>query len=142
MQGRRTRSQVVGFREIPHTADLALEVWAPDLATLFEQAARGFNAISGAQVASTPGLVRHIDLTGIDPESLLVAFLTELVIAQEQENAGFDDFSLQITDRQLTGTLKGGPLLSLAKPIKAVTYHNIGIKRTDRGYEVGIVFDV
>ena len=132
----------MGFREIPHTADLALEVWAPDLVTLFEEAARGFNVISGAEVAPAAGLIRHIDLTGVDPESLLVAFLTELVIAQEQENAGFDDFSLQITDHRLMGTLKGGPLLSLAKPIKAVTYHNIGIKRTDRGYEVGIVFDV
>lgn len=142
MQARRTRSQAVGFREIPHTADVALEVWAPDLVTLFEEAARGFNAISGARVAPAPSLIRHIHLTGTDPESLLVAFLTELVIAQEQENAGFDDFHLQITDHRLTGTLKGGPLLSLAKPIKAVTYHNLGIKRTHRGYEVGIVFDV
>jgi len=30
-----------GFEEIRHTADWALRVWAPDLSTLFTQAAQG-----------------------------------------------------------------------------------------------------
>jgi hypothetical protein len=36
-----------GFREHAHTADWELEVWAPDLATLFVQAALGMYALSG-----------------------------------------------------------------------------------------------
>lgn len=71
-----------------------------------------------------------------------MAFLTELVYAQEQDNVGFDELSLQIVDHRLTGQLSGARLVSLAKPIKAATYHNIEIRRTDRGYEVEIVFDV
>ena len=41
-----------GFREHAHTADWELEVWAPDLPTLLEQAARGMYAISGVQLAA------------------------------------------------------------------------------------------
>jgi SHS2 domain-containing protein len=132
----------MGFREIPHTADLALELWAPNLVALFIEAARGFNFVSGAQLGPGPRLDRNIDLAAIDSEGLLVAFLTELVYAQEQDNVGFDELSLQIVDHRLTGQLSGARLVSLAKPIKAATYHNIEIRRTDRGYEVEIVFDV
>jgi SHS2 domain-containing protein len=132
----------MGFRELPHTADLALHVWAFDLTALFAEAARGFNALSGAQLLPGPRLVRSIQLEEMDPESLLVAFLTELVYAQEHDRLGFDEFGLRVAGQRLTGKLRGARLLSLSKPIKAVTYHNLGISRTDRGYEVQIVFDV
>ena len=36
-----------GYREIEHTADWELKVWAPDLRGLLEQAARGMYALSG-----------------------------------------------------------------------------------------------
>jgi len=38
--------------------------------------------------------------------------------------------------------MDGAPLLSATKIIKAVTYHNLRIRPTARGYEVEIVFDV
>jgi SHS2 domain-containing protein len=132
----------MGFREIPHTADVALEVWAPDLVGLFAEAARGFNAVSGTQIASAPRVLRKVELGGIDEESLLVAYLTELVYAQEQDQLGFDEFNLRIEGQRLSGELAGARLISLTKPIKAITYHNLRINRTSRGYEVQIVFDV
>ena len=41
-----------GFREHAHTADWELEVWAPDLPALLEQAAHGMYAISGRDACS------------------------------------------------------------------------------------------
>jgi SHS2 domain-containing protein len=40
-------NQVAGYREREHTADWELEVWAPDLPRLLEQAARGMYRLAG-----------------------------------------------------------------------------------------------
>jgi len=131
-----------GYREIEHTADWELEVWAPDLTTLLEQAARGMYALSGTNLKSAPRQVRSIRIPFSDPESLLVSFLSELLFFAESESFGFDDYTLEIQDEQLQATLSGTKLESIEKEIKAVTYHNLAILQTDRGLEVKIVFDV
>jgi len=65
-----------GFRELPHTADWALEVWAHDFPALLEQAARGMYALTSAQLKAGPRAVRELELQGYDREILLVKFLT------------------------------------------------------------------
>jgi len=132
----------MGFKEIPHTADCALRVWASDLASLFIEAALGLNSIAGAEVDTRARVTRGVSVHGADAESLLVAFLTELVYLQEQEGLGFDQFSLQVTNQDLSGFLEGSRLLSLSRSIKAVTFHNLAIRQTEHGPETEIVFDV
>ena len=66
----------MGFEEISHTADWALRVWADDLEGLFAEAARGMNALSGAQLAEGPKVKRTFEAEAPDAESLLVAFLS------------------------------------------------------------------
>ncbi len=141
-EGKASHAGGRGFREVPHTADVAIDVWAPDLESLFTEAARGFNAVAGAQLSASPRLIRDLNLHEIDDESLLVAFLTELVYAQEQERLGFDVFDLRISEHRLVGTAHGASLLALMKPIKAVTYHALEIRPGRGGLEVQIVFDV
>ncbi len=131
-----------GFREHAHTADWELEVWAPDLPTLFEQAARGMYALAGVRLR--PGLrqERELELSAIDHESLLVAFLEELLYLESLEGLAFDTFEIEIEEKRLRVRLLGVPLASLDKEIKAVTYHNLHIRNSQHGYEVRIVFDV
>lgn len=135
------------FSELPHTADLALHVWAADLTGLFSEAALGMNALAGAILADSPRLTRDFSTSGPDAESLLVSFLTELVYYAEQEHTGFDSFDLTfgVTDdgtHWLRATLRGAPLAQLHKAIKAVTYHGLKIRQTEQGCETTIVFDV
>ena len=81
-----------------------------------------------------------------DPESLLVAFLSELVYAAEQERLTFSSFHGDTFEGsegwELKVEMDGAPLASINKTIKAVTYHNLQVRQTARGYEVEIVFDV
>lgn len=132
----------MGYREIPHTADWALHVWADDLPELLAESARGMNWLSGAVLADGPKIRRTFETTGLDGESLLVAFLSELVYYAEQENIGFDDFVIALKNDRLKVELHGAPLKALNKAIKAVTWHNLEIQSTARGLEVEIVFDV
>jgi SHS2 domain-containing protein len=134
--------QLAGFRELEHTADWQLEVWAPDLPALLEQSARGMYALAGARLQAGSRLNRKLDLPMKDPESLLVTFLAELLFLEEQEGLAFDAFNLQIEGSLLHAGLGGARLVSIDKEIKAVTYHNLVINKTPRGLEVKIVFDV
>jgi SHS2 domain-containing protein len=131
-----------GYRELPHTADWEIEVWAPDLATLLVEAARGMYHLSEARLVSQPRITRRIELTITEQETLLVDFLTELLFHTETEQLGFDEFTLQIDNSQLIADVRGAKLESLSREVKAVTYHNIDIRDTGHGLIANVVFDV
>lgn len=131
-----------GYREIEHTADWALQVWAPDLNILFEQSALGMFALADTELEPSPRLSRSLQLEALDNESLLVAFLNELLFFGEAENLGFDSFEVNVQGHQLTSQLTGAAFVTRKKEIKAVTYHNLEIKSSPDGLEVQLVFDV
>jgi len=135
-------TNLAGYREREHTADWELEVWAPDLAGLLEQAALGMLALSGARLREGPRQRRALSLQAEDAERLLVAFLSELLWLGEAEGLGFDRYDLQVDGFTLQAGLGGAPIASLAKEIKAVTFHNLRIVTGARGLEARIVFDV
>lgn len=132
----------MSFEEISHTADWSVRVWAEDLPSLFAESARAMNTLAGTATNQSPRMKRVFESDGADAESLLVAFLSELVYYQEQENLAFDTFEIQINGEQITVTMEGAAIQSIDKAIKAVTYHNLKIERTSRGLEATLVFDV
>ncbi|MGZ9166397.1 MAG: archease [Anaerolineales bacterium] len=132
----------MGFEEISHTADWSVRVWAQDLPSLFAESARAMNALGGTVTGQGPRVKRAFKSEGPDVESLLVAFLSELVYYQEQENLAFDTFDTQLSDKQISTNMEGTLITSIDKAIKAVTYHNLKVEETARGVEVVIVFDV
>jgi len=132
----------MGFEEIPHTADWSVRVWADDLPSLFAESARAMNRLAGVETGSSPRVKRAFESEGSDAESLLVAFLSELVYYNEQENLAFDRFELRVEGQKLMADMEGTEITSVDKAIKAVTYHGLKIKKTERVVEVTIVFDV
>jgi SHS2 domain-containing protein len=132
----------MGFEEISHTADWSARVWAADLPSLFIEAAQAMNSLSGTVIGTGPRARRTFEVEGPDPESLLVAFLSELLYYQEQENLAFDTFDLRVANQWLKVEVEGAQISSSEKAIKAVTYHNLKIEKTTEGIETTIVFDV
>lgn len=133
----------IGFRERAHTADWELEVWAPDLPALLEQAAHGMYTISGVQLV--PGVTqdRTITLHAADAESLLVRFLSELLWLEQDQQLGFNQISVTVDDEyNLNAELRGSTIAKMDKEIKAVTYHNLVVQSSSAGLRVNIVFDV
>lgn len=131
-----------GHRELEHTADWALEVWAPSLAGLLDEAARGMYALMGVVLAGGPRERRRIELEAADRETLLVDFLAELLYLAESEGLAFDDLELEVADGRLAASLEGAPIAAHTKEIKAVTYHRLEVRHSDQGLETLIVFDV
>jgi len=134
----------MGFEEIEHTADHALKVYGKNLKELFISAADGMRSLMMADIISVSGeIAKNIKLETIDTESLLVEWLSELAYWAEAEMLIFKTFRIhQISSNHLDAEVIGGTAAAIEKLIKAVTYHNLKIKKTDHGLETTIVFDV
>ncbi|MDJ0725355.1 MAG: archease [Prochloraceae cyanobacterium] len=131
------------FEEIEHTADRAYRVRGKNLRELFVRAARGLYSLVEMQLKSETKTVRSIELEAIDPESLLVAWLNELLYLHESEGLGFDRIQIDYLDRtSLKATVQGTSTRKWLEDIKAVTYHNLSIRETESGLEVTLVLDV
>jgi SHS2 domain-containing protein len=131
------------FEEIEHTADLAIRVWGSDLQELFANAAYGM-ACQLANVDSVEAKIeRRVAIEAADLEILLVEWLSELLYLGERDRVVFTEFDVfEVTSNKLEAKARGGPVEELQGHIKAVTFSELDIKETDRGYETIIVFDV
>ena len=131
------------FEEIEHTADVAIRVWGSDLAELFANAAYGM----ACQLAD-PGEVRltverQVELEAYDVETLLVAWLGELLYLGERDECVFTEFDmLEVAPTRLRAAARGGAAREYRGHIKAVTFNELEIRRTESGYETTVVFDV
>ena len=136
-------TELKNFEEIEHTADWAYRVRGKNLAELFIQAALGLYSLVGMQLASGERIMRSLQLKAIDRESLLVAWLNELLYLHESEGLGFDQLEIQHLDRtSIQAKVTGATTQQWLKDIKAVTYHNLAIRETESGLEVTLVLDV
>lgn len=131
-----------GFREIEHTADWSIEVWAPDMVGLLKEAAAGMYALSQTEIDDNFEVSRDFTLKIDDRESLVVDFLSELLYLGEMDQLAFNEFNLSLNNSLLKVTLRGGKITSQSKEIKAVTYHDLNIQTRDSLLWTNIVFDV
>jgi len=133
------------YREVDHTADWALHVWAATLEALFVDAARGMQALAGvsAETGGGANATRRVVLEAADAESLLVAWLQELLYLGEAEGRVFDPIAIEtLTPTRLQARVRGRETGSTIRDIKAVTFHNLAIRPIEGGYEATLVFDV
>jgi SHS2 domain-containing protein len=134
----------MGFEEVEHTADHAMRIFGENLKELFVSAAEGMSSLMVADMSGIAGEIdKTIELEAIDPESLLVEWLSELAYWAEAEMLIFKTFRIKhLTDNHLVASVTNKKMPALEKLIKAVTYHNLKIKKNQQGLEVTIVFDV
>lgn len=131
-----------GFQEVAHTADRALNLWAGRLDGLFVQAAAGMYYLLDIRLQKDSPIITKISLVETDPETMLVAFLSELLYYLEHDRAAFDQIQVQIENGHLEAKLSGGRVIAQSKEIKAVTFHNLKIEQNGDRFETTIVFDV
>ena len=131
------------FEEIEHTADWAYRVRGKNLAQLFIHAALGLYTLVGMQLSPGERITRSLQLKAVDRESLLVAWLNELLYFHESEGLGFEQIEIQHLDETtIQAKVTGAPTQQWLKDIKAVTYHNLAIRETESGLEVTLVLDI
>ena len=130
-----------GFVEVPHTADIAIDVFAENLPQLFIQAAQALYHILGIQKGAGTQRKVHFHLEEMDLESLLVSFLDELLFYADQ-NVAAQEISILIENNSADVEMEMMESQSKKREIKAVTYHSLQIRQNKNGYQTRIVFDI
>ncbi len=138
---------VMTYKLIDHTADFGIHVLGTDPKDLFQNAARAmFEQIAEIEaLAGTEAVAIH--LTGKDWPDLMVNWLRELLYYWHVKGLLLGDAQIQlISDRKLLAQTNFDPYVPdrhvIKREIKAVTYHQIQVKRGAEGWESKIIFDV
>ena len=131
-----------GYKEIDHTADLALKVWGNDFFDLLENAAEGMYELMGIREKPGSQAENSFQIENDQKESILVDFLSECLYLAEMENHRFTSFSFKESKKEITVKAQGSVIKTIDRNIKAVTFHNLEIKKKSRGFETTITFDV
>ncbi len=131
------------YEEIAHIADRAFKVRGRSLGDLFTNAALALTAVQAPTIQGGSSSVREVEVTGVDREALLVNWMNEILYLQEKHRESFTRFEVQsISEQRLRARMQGSPLITARSPVKAVTFHGLEVKHTDRGWEATIVLDV
>ena len=130
-----------------HTADLGLRATAPDLASLFAEAAACLLAAMVEDPAGVRALQEaRIELAGADREFLLFDWLNELLLRFETERMLFAAFDVQVSDAGLSATARGEPFDParhvLAREVKAITYHELKVIEDGGCWLAEVIVDI
>ena len=135
------------YKLFDHTADLGVEVAGSSLEGIYSNAAEAlFGILSDLSAVETKEtLLRKIE--GLDHEDLLINFLRELLNLWNRDHFLVKSCEvLEINPHNLTARLSGefyNPLIHrIKREIKAVTYHQVLLVHTKRGWQGKFVFDV
>ncbi len=131
-----------GYEEVDHTADVALRVWGEDFSTLLEQSAQGLYDLMGVELVPDSQVDEEFAIPHGTQETVLVDFLSELLYLAEERELAFESFSFGEENEQVLIHAAGRRILSRVRYVKAVTFHDLDIEKTDFGIEATITFDV
>jgi SHS2 domain-containing protein len=141
-----TRGPAVGYRLLPHTADVVVQAWAPTRAACLAEAVRGLVAV----FADTAGVVgsRSVAFT-LGPagdEELLVRLLEEVIYLVEVDGVVPVDVRVELTpDGGLRGRLDVAPLeaaIVIGPAPKAVAWHELSFAPERTGWRCRVTVDV
>ncbi len=130
------------FKILPHTADTKIRVFGNTKQELFLNAIKGMTAILKSS-GKGKSVHRKIEVESLDLNALLIDFLNEVLYLSETNREVYNGIKFKhFSDNQLQGELAGNKIESFGEDIKAVTYHDVEIKKKNNIYQVDILFDI
>ncbi len=131
-----------GYAEVDHTADLAINVWGEDFLSILIHSAQGMYALIGVRCDMDSPTTITFSIEDADQETILVDFLSELLYLCEDRRLAFDIFTFNFQIGRIIVSASGHNVIAVHRDIKAVTFNDLVINRTDSGLETMITFDV
>ena len=135
------------YRLFDHTADLGIVAYGRDEKELFANIAYAlFDNITDLGVVREDEAVK-IEVGGMGWEELLLNWLRELLYIQQVKDYLFKRFVLkELEENRLIGDANGERFdprrHRLKMEVKAVTYHQLQVKRGKDGWQAQVIFDI
>ncbi len=138
------------YKQIDHTADIAFEVSGESLEELFRASSKAWlNSVIDV-ITFSQSEIKKIKLSAFSKEQLLVDFLSELnfnLFTKKWLCYSVDDLSIEKKEDNwfLVAGLTGNKISSkihLKHEIKAITFHQMNIKKSGNVFSTLLVFDI
>ncbi|KPK97251.1 MAG: hypothetical protein AMJ95_10100 [Omnitrophica WOR_2 bacterium SM23_72] len=135
------------YELLEHTADIGIRVRANNINELFKNTASAMFQI----LAEPKGPMTHaaeevpVNLNAGNPEQLFVNWLNELLSLSAAKELIFFDFKIKtLENNRLEALVFGRPLenFQINTEIKAATYHELKLEKTESGWLAEVIFDV
>lgn len=136
----------VKYRLIDHTADVGIHVYGANMAKLFENGCWALTEILTDPARLFGKNRRDFSVEGADAADLFVNWMRGLhgLYAVERQFVHMCRV-FRISDTAVQASITLDPLNpdkhELRTDVKAVTYHDAWVRRTDEGYEAQVIFD-
>jgi SHS2 domain-containing protein len=141
------QTNATGFTFVEHTADVGIRATAGNLPDLFVQAAKGMYAVLGRLKPGPQRVDKVLELEAPDAEGLLHDWLAELLWEIDGNGNLFEAFEFtRFCERGLVARCHGSVFDAAGSErsteVKAVTYHDLRIRKRGEVYEVTVIFDI
>ena len=135
------------YQIFDHTADLGLRVRADSLHELFADAAYGLFSIIVLNLEDVHKVQeKNFHLKSGRYDYLLFDWLNELLYTFETEKLLLSDFKVQVAPSDLRamcrGQLMNPAVHKMEHEVKAITYHELKLERTEDGWLAEIIVDI
>lgn len=133
------------YREIDHSGDAGIEAAGSDIAALLENLTRGLFALQ-YRGRVMPAVERTIEISSPSPEDLVVDWLSEVIALCGTRGELYSEVSVRTTGECAARGVVRGERFDEASheprfDVKAVTYHNLSVRRDD-GWAARVIFDL
>lgn len=135
------------FEILEHPADMGFRAYGATLGELFASASLALISIAGDLEAIEERERREVEATGEDTDSLLYAWLAEIVAVADADRLVLR--RVEVTSHgegRVTGTLYGElynhERHRAGTAIKAVTYHKFSVKHSGNGWIAEVFLDL
>jgi SHS2 domain-containing protein len=135
------------FRTLEHTADVGFEAFGSTREEVFANAARALMNLIVDLDSIEPREAVPLQISGPDPESVLVNWLSEILYLHDAEGWLFRDFEIQnLQDDSLSALARGEkfqrPRHQAKLLVKAITYHQLALEKTPQGWRAQVYVDI
>ena len=137
--------EMAGYEILEHTADIGLRARGATLEEVFATATEGMMAIAGTWHPDG-GEEVPLEVEARDLAGLLVEWLGEALYVQDSRSASVAGVRLdKVGEDRAAGALLIRPFAgnqSEGVQIKAVTYHQLAVERSNDGWSATVFFDI
>lgn len=146
-KSRATEKEKKRFEILDHTADIGLIIYGEDLKALFEHAGEAFFHLITDLKRVRQREERRVELRGEGLEGLMVDWLNELLYLHEVESLLFKGFRVEYVGENGLKAVATGELFQegvhvIKRGVKAVTHHQIQVKKGDGGWRAQVIVDL
>jgi SHS2 domain-containing protein len=129
---------------LEHTADIKFRVSGKTLAEIFENSAKAISQIYSGEKKIKARKKKKITLSGRDKEALLYNFIEELIFLVDSENFVVSRAKVVLKGNSLSADIAGDDVNNYPDldHIKSPTYHQMYVRKIQKGWEAQVIVDV